>query len=195
MSDTQGNLALKKRRPVSRRRAKLDRLPQKPVLKTKRVAAPVQASWEQQAQQRARAIRRTLVRQRIRLLVGMVSLVLAVAGLFALIVYRQAMILEANFKTVAMERELEQKERESSQIREWLAQNTNLDQIRQQAGSRLGFQDPARSQVIAVRVPDRDRVVYRLDADREEDPDAVLSDMVSTIEAYFKTLAVDQPGG
>ncbi len=172
-----GNLALKKKKP----------------LKTCRV--PVTATPDPDAvlQLRAHAIRREMTRRRLRLLSTLVSLVLLVAGVFALVVYRQARILEMNFSAVAMEQQILQYEKESSQIREALAQDTNLDLIRQQAISRLGLQDPARSQLVSVQIPASYRVVYARQVVSGSDDAAYLSGVYATIEGYFKTAGISVP--
>ena len=87
-------------------------------------------------------------------------IVFLVTGVFALVVYRQAMILEMNFANLSVERQITKINQETSQISESLAQKTNLDLIRHQAIDRLGLQDPARSQIITVAIPDSDRVVF-----------------------------------
>jgi len=188
MPYTDGNLALKKKRETIGQ-------PKKPTSVKKRYI-PVSATPNQDEIFRlhARAVRRELRQRRFRMLAGMVSLVLFVAGIFGLIVYRQAQILEMNFETVAMEKQINQYLKESSQIRESLAQKTNLDEIRKQAESRLGLQDPARSQVVTVHIPDMDRVVFATWADSEESDQASLARVFSSIEAFFKTFHPANPG-
>ncbi len=193
MYESQGNLALKNRRPPSSRKAVLKPV-QKRTIKTRRVMAAETPDFQQQLNTRKETIRRSLVRHRIRLMAMTVALVLLVAGVFGIIVYRQAMILEMNFHTVALERELENTLEESSQISEWLAQHTNLDLIRQQAMNRMGLQDPARSQIATVAIPDTDRIVFHHDDLTESEQDMYLSEVVAKIEAYFKTLTIDHRG-
>lgn len=194
MYESQGSLALKKRRADAVKRPILEPVQKKPALKTRRISTSETPDFQQQMQERAVSIRKSLLRKRLRLMSSTVALVLLVAGIFGIIVYRQAMILEMNFHTVAMEREVNSKREESSQIREWLAQNTNLDLIRQQAMTRIGLQDPARSQVVNVYIPDTDRIVFHHDVGMDDSDEIYLSDVVSKIEAYFKTLTVSQRG-
>ena len=187
MSYTDGNLALNKKRwPVTSQPEQ-----RSPQLKTRRIPVTATPTHEALVARRMQAIRRELARRRLRLMAMMVGLVLSVSAVFGVIVYRQARILEMNFTAVAMEQQISQYNKESSQIRESLAQKTNLDQIRQQAISRLGLQDPARSQVIKVYVPDTDRVVYTSPGSALADDEAYLTGAFSAIEAYFKTLRVN----
>ena len=122
MYESQGSLALKKRRADAVKRPILEPVQKKPALKTRRISTSETPDFQQQMQERAVSIRKSLLRKRLRLMSSTVALVLLVAGIFGIIVYRQAMILEMNFHTVAMEREVNSKREESSQIREWLAQ-------------------------------------------------------------------------
>ena len=131
--------------------------------------------------------------RRFRLISALVLLVFFVSGIFGLILYRQAQILEANFAAVALEQKIQQYEKQSSQIKEALAQKTDFDLIRQQAVSRLGLQDPARSQIVTVYVPDLDRIVYSGLASGP-DEDAYLAGVYATIEGYFKTIRLNKTG-
>ena len=191
MHETDGALALKSRPQSARSRRPV----QKPSpIRTKRVPVTATPSPEMATWMHARTVRRTLTRQRIRLLCSIVLLVFLVTGIFAMVVYRQAMILEANFQNLRVERQLLLKNQEISQIRESLAQKTNLDEIRRQAIGRLGLQDPARSQIITVAVPDSDRVVFAAPVAASADDEAYLASAYTTIEGYFKTLTISGQG-
>jgi hypothetical protein len=184
--DQYGNLALKQRevprsqiiKPVWKR----------PEIKTRRIPATATPTSGQLSLQRARAIHQALAVQRLKLLALIVLLVFAVTGSFGIVVYRQAMLLELNFGTVSTERKITQMNQEAGQIREALAQRTNFDQIRQQAISRLGLQDPAQRQIVRVLVPDTDRVVFAAPGSWSAEEDRYLVGAFSTIEGFFKTL-------
>ncbi len=111
-----------------------------------------------------------------------------VASVYGVIVYRQARILEENFANVRIERTISKLDQESNQISEALAQKTNLDLIRRRAINELGLQDPARSQVISVFVPDTDRVVYASANAGAADREAYLNNVFTNVEGFFKTL-------
>jgi len=179
MSDINGNLALKKK---------------KQPLKTCRIPVSATPDPNQAYRLRVQAIRREMTRRRLQLLSTLVILVLLVAGVFAMIVYRQAQILELNFSAVAMEQKIRLYEKESSQIKEALAQKTNFDLIRQQAISRLGLQDPARVQIVRVHIPDTDRIIYARQGIAGTDDAAWLAGAYTTIEGYFKTINIGEPG-
>jgi Tfp pilus assembly protein PilN len=187
-----GNLALKRIVKTVSRPAARPAWEQQ-VLKTRRIPVSATPDAQQVMQQRTLTVRRALARRRLRLLVTMVLLVLFTAGVFGAMVYRQAMILEKNFAVVAMELEIKKNQKESSQIREALAQQTNLDEIRKQAIVRLGLQDPARSQLVSVRVPDTDRIVFIRETSGTAD-DAYLSGVFASIEQYFKTISIGNQG-
>lgn len=194
MPDSLGNLALKRKRSGTTGRSYPRLQVHRHDFKPHRI--PVSAtpdSWQIEIM-RARAIHRQLAHRRLRLLSMLIILVLSVSGLFALIVYRQAMILEENFENVAIAREIDQMNQESSQIRESLAQNTNLDEIRHAASSRLGLQDPARSQVVSVVVPKTDSVIFSQPGTPGTQDEAYLASVFSTIEGFFKTMTVKNQG-
>lgn len=139
---------------------------------------------------KARQVRRSLTLRRLRSLASLITMVLLVAGIFGLIVYRQARILELNFANLKLERNIEKTIQSTGQINESLAQKTNLEQIRQQAVERIGLQVPAGKQVIVVDIPDSDRVVYASASDLNPADEAVLADVFCNIEGFFKTLAI-----
>ena len=187
-----GNLALKRivkstGRPATRPAWETE------TIKTRRIPVSATPDADQILKQRTLAVRRALARRRLRLLATMVFLVLFTAGTFGVMVYRQAKILEQNFAVVAMELEIQKNQKESGQIREALAQQTNLDEIRKQAIARLGLQDPARSQQVAVNVPDTDRIVFVRDGSGTSD-DAYLNGVFASIEQYFKTISIGVQG-
>ncbi|MEA4888513.1 MAG: hypothetical protein VB070_03505 [Clostridiaceae bacterium] len=188
MNESWGNLALQRKPVNTEKRMGSRSVKQRSDIKTRRIPVTATPDSNQIAFQRAKAIRRTLARQRIRLLCGLVALVFAVTGVFALVVYRQAMILEMNFNNLAKENKITLLNQEASQISESLAQKTNLDEIRRQAVEKLGLQDPAHSQVVTVDVPDSDRVVYATPKTVSADSDTYLASVFTTIEGFFKTM-------
>lgn len=133
-------------------------------------------------------IDRQLAIHRFKALAGMIMVIALVAGVYGMIVYRQAMILESNFENLRIERTITRLEQESNQISESLAQKTNLDLIRRKAIEDLGLQDPARSQVIKVYVPDTDRVVFASANAGAADQEAYLNNIFDNVEGFFKTL-------
>jgi hypothetical protein len=188
MTEYFGNLALQRRQPALVRTPGQVDPPRRSEIRPRRVPATATPAPAVSKARKARAIQRTLARQRLKLLFGTVAIVFVITGIFALVVYRQAMILEMNFANLHVEREISLIEQECSQISESLAQKTNLDLIRQQAISRLGLQDPARSQVIRVAIPDSDRVVYASPASLDPDNESYLASVFSNIEGYFRTI-------
>lgn len=188
MTESYGNLALKKKRlPARRQTARVLPLSSKP-LRVKRVSVQQPADSQQSQEMRARRIRRSLARQRLKTMAALISVVLVIAGLFALVVYRQSIILEMNFANLATERQINRLSQENSQISEMMAQNTNLDLIRHQAIEQLGLQDPARTQIITVHVSDADRVVHASAIKAQMDDDTYLASVYSTLEGFFLTI-------
>ena len=192
MHDTDGTLALKSRPRTDRRG--LRPVQRRSQLRPRRVPVTATPSPEMVAWSHARAVRRSMTRQRVRLLCSVVLLVFLVTGIFAMVVYQQAMILEANFQNLRQERQLLLKNQEISQISESLAQKTNLDEIRRQAIDKLGLQDPARSQIVTVTIPDSDRVVFAAPIAASADDEAYLASAYTTIEGFFKTLTIQGQG-
>jgi cell division protein FtsL len=141
-----------------------------------------------QLQEKARQIRRTMAVRRLRSLVGLITLILAVTGIFGGILYRQARILEMNFANLRLEREISKTNQLSGQISESLARETNLEQIRREAVERLGLQEPAQKQIVTVYIPNSDRVVYASAAQQKISDEARLSHAFAEIEGFFKTL-------
>lgn len=190
MSDITGNLALKKRRaePKKHKAQVLHLKPGHQPIKARRVSVQEAPDTNQVNFARSRQIRRSLALQRMKLLASLISMVLIISGLFSFIVYRQAMIVEMNFDNLGRERLVTRLEQENSQLSESLAQQTNLDFIRQQAIEKLGLQDPARSQIISVYVPDTDRVIFNTADQRSMDDDAYLTSVFNTLEGFFLNL-------
>lgn len=187
MIDSHGNLALKRKKaPARPDKGKI--VP----IRARRVDVKTQAHGDAEAKKKQ--VRQRLARQRLKTLVLLVGVVMLVSGIFALVVYRQAMILEQNFENLALERQIVRMEQENSQIQELLAQNTNLDQIRQQAIEDLGLQDPARTQIVSVRVPETDRVLHAAPTVSGPDDDAYLARVFGTVEGYFLTMNQQRQG-
>lgn len=194
MTDFQGNLALKRRRsPIKKHTAPLRPLPGVNI-RTRRISVADVPDRDLAAAAKAAQIRRALTRQRIKTLAGIIAVVFIISGLFAFIVYRQAMILEMNFTNLSLERQINQLEQKNSQISEELAQKTNLDQIRHQAVERLGLQDPARTQIVTVFIPRSDRVIYAVPRQESLDEEAYLSSVFSSVEGYFRTINQQRQG-
>jgi hypothetical protein len=157
-------------------------------LKVRRISLQETDVRQNLARQKARSINRQLAHRRFLTLLGIVSVIAVISAVYGLVVYRQAMILEANFANLKIERSIEKMNQENSQIREALAQKTNLDQIRRLAIDELGLQDPAMSQVVNVYVPDTDRVVYAASNMGIAEQDAYLGNVFSNVEGFFKTV-------
>lgn len=194
MSDSYGNLALQRRRPATAGKTTRQLQVRPADFKARRIPVSATPAPELVSQAKARAIRHQLSRQRLKMMLGIVLIIFMVTGVFALVVYRQAMILELNFKNLSIERQITKLNQESSQISESLAQKTNLDLIRHQAVEKLGLQDPARSQIITVAIPDSDRVVYASPITGNPDNENYLASVFLTIEGYFKTMGQQRQG-
>lgn len=168
---------------IENNRPKLQRM------RVRRVTAEDIGEVRRFARENARQqIDRQLAFRRFKALTAMVMVIALVAGVYGIIVFRQAMILEANFDNLRIERTITRLEQESNQISESLAQKTNLDLIRRRAIEDLGLQDPARSQVISVYVPDTDRVVFASANAGAADQEAYLNNIFDNVEGFFKTL-------
>jgi hypothetical protein len=194
MAEIYGNLALQRRRSASIQHVKRQSVNRQERIPMKRIPVTATPAPEQSSLAKARYIRHALACRRLKLLAGIVLTVLLVAAVFALVVYRQAMILEMNFQNLSVERQITKINQENGQISEDLAQKTNLDLIRHVAVERLGLQDPARSQIATVTIPDTDRVVFASPAAGNPDEEAYLASVFSTIEGYFKTLSQRRQG-
>lgn len=194
MADIMGNLAIKRRHYNNNGNTPAVKVLPKRQIKARRVDAAAVPDRELAAAAKAVQIRRALTRQRIKTLLGIITVVFMISGLFAFVVYRQAMILEMNFANLSLEREVNQINQKNSQISEELAQKTNLDQIRHQAVDRLGLQDPARAQIVEVRIPYSDRVIYASPPMQGLDEEAYLSSVFSSIEGYFRTVNQQRQG-
>lgn len=196
MNHVRGNLALKPVRPEiqPRRRMLPPARPTRPSgVRIKRVEMETLPAHQAFIMNQQTAIRRELTARRLKALVGMVSVIMLLAGLYGIMVYRQAMILEANFANIRVENTIGKLDQESSQISEALAQKTNLDLIRKQAVEKLGLQDPAHRQIIHVIIPDSDRVVYASAASSLQ-TDSQLANIFSNIEGYFKNMNQQRQG-
>jgi hypothetical protein len=189
-----GNLALQRRRVPIVRQAGQVAAPRPSEIRARRIPITATIAPDTSLRLKAAAIRRSLMRQRLKLLLGVMAIIFAVTGVFALVVYRQAMILEMNFNNQKMANQISTINEECSQIDETLAQKTNLDTIRQEATSRLGLQDPARSQIIRVILPDSDRVVLAAPELTDTSGDAYLAGVFSNIEGYFRTIGQQRQG-
>lgn len=194
MADIHGNLALKKRRPSYRGQLARIQPLHKSTIKAHRISVADVPGRDYAAVARAAQIRKNLTRQRLKTMAAIITVVFMISGLFAFVVYRQAMILELNFTNIALERQINQLNQKNSQISEELAQRTNLDQIRQQAAERLGLQDPARTQIVEVSIPYADRVIYAAPQIERLDEEAYLSSVFSSIEGYFRTVNQQRQG-
>ncbi|HBP37384.1 MAG TPA: hypothetical protein DD640_01325 [Clostridiales bacterium] len=200
MADIYGNLALKRRRSAAVRQTAGVREANQTIqlrpdkLQTKRIPVSATPAPEQASLARARSIRRALARQRLKLISSIVLTIFLVTGIFAAVVYRQAMILEMNFRNLSVERAIAEIEKENSQISESLAQQTNLDEIRHLAFEKLGLQDPARMQIVTVPIPNTDRVVFAGDTGAAANDEAYLAGVMNNIEGYFKTLSQQRQG-
>ncbi|NLW11168.1 MAG: hypothetical protein GX028_04035 [Clostridiaceae bacterium] len=163
--------------------------PKLPKMRVRRVTTEDIGEVRKLARENARQqIDRQLAFRRFKALAAMVMVIALVAGVYGIIVFRQAMILESNFENLRIERTITKLEQESNQISESLAQKTNLDLIRRRAIDDLGLQDPARSQVISVFVPDTDRVVFASANAGAADQEAYLNNIFDNVEGFFKTL-------
>jgi hypothetical protein len=189
-----GNLALQRKRTPIVRQAGQIAAPRPSEFKARRVPVAATVAPETALRLKAIAIRRSLMRQRLKLLLAVVAIIFAVTGVFALVVYRQAMILEMNFSNQKVANQISKINEQSSQIDESLAQKTNLDAIRQAATSRLGLQDPARSQIITVALPNSDRVVLASPPSADATDDTYLASVFSNIEGYFRTIGQQRQG-
>ena len=200
MADIYGNLALQRRRSAAVRQnagvreARQTHKQRPDKLVTKRIPVWATPAPEQASLARARSIRHALARQRLKLLSGIILTIFLVTGIFAAVVYRQAMILEMNFHNLSVERAIAQIDKENSQISESLAQQTNLDEIRRLAFEKLGFQDPARSQIVTVSIPNTDRVVFAGGTRTVTNDETYLAGVMNNIEGYFKTLSQQRQG-
>ena len=197
MTENFGNLALQRKRSATSARPSRTlpmKRPQPMEFKTKRIPVTATPAPEQTTRANAHAIRRSLALQRLKLLAISALIVIVVTGVFALVVYRQAHILEMNFYNLSVERQITKLDQDSSQIKESLAQQTNLDLIRQLAISRLGLQDPAGSQIILVDMPDTDRVVFSGSSSVSTDNEAYLASVFTTLEGYFKSMSQKRQG-
>lgn len=190
MTEYHGNLALQRKRSAAYIRIVQNQQPRpRPmVFRTKRIPVSATPAIEQTNQARAREIRRALAGQRLKMLAGIAAIIFLITGIFSLVVYRQAKILELNFQNVATERQITIIEQDNGQISEALAQKTNLDLIRRQAIEKLGLQDPAGSQLIQVSIPQTDRVVFSSLVHDSPDNEAYLASVFSNIEGYFKSM-------
>lgn len=196
MTDYNGNLALQRKRSAASIRIvqKQQPRPRAMVIKTKRIPVSATPAVEQTNQAKVRKIRRALARQRLKMLAGIAAIIFLVTGIFSLVVYRQAKILEMNFQNVATERQITKIEQDNGQISEALAQKTNLDLIRQQAIEKLGLQDPGGSQLIEVSMPQTDRVVFSSLVNDSPDNEAYLASVFINIEGYFKSMNQQRQG-
>lgn len=194
MYDSQGSLALQKNSKHGRRRHLLRPAVQQPAVPLRRIAPTELPISGSQLAAQTLAIRRQLRAQRLKSLSLVIVLVMSISGLFGLIVYRQAMILERNFANLATERTVARIQQKCGQINEELAQKTDLDLIRNLAVERLGLQDPARRQVVTVSIPNSDRIVFANGPIVDDSNEAYLATVFKNIEGFFKTASVTGTG-
>ena len=145
-------------------------------------------------QDKAKKVRRNLAIRRFKSLASLIVLIIAVSVIFGSILYRQARILEMNFANLKLQRTIEKTYQTSGQISESLSRQTNLELIQREAINRLGLQKPAAKQIIVVDIPNSDRVVFAGAADRQMSQEAMLADVFTDIEGFFKTLTIPGQG-
>ncbi|MDD2533398.1 MAG: hypothetical protein PHC86_01695 [Eubacteriales bacterium] len=141
-------------------------------------------------QEKAKKVRHNLTIRRYKNLAGLILLIITVSAIFSTILWRQAMILEQNFGNLKMERTIKKTNQETGQIAEALAARTDLEQIKLQAITELGLQEPAHKQVVTVDIPNTDRVVFAGNGNRQVSQEVMLADSFTAIEGFFKTLSI-----
>ncbi len=164
--------------------------PSRPVIQTVRIAADPVRQPISMVDERKRQIRRELTVRRIRDLALILVTVVAVSGIFGVMVWRQSRILQDNFGNLSIERQIKRLNESSSQISETLAVRTELGQIRTAAVQRLGLQVPARSQIVPVVIPNTDRVVFNDQVRASSSDESAFMGLLFNLEGFFKTLDV-----
>lgn len=81
-----------------------------------------------------------------------------VTSLFGLLVYNEAQIASMNFANNKKERQINKMRQETSQLKETLFVNADLDSVRQVASLRLGMVEPSEKQIVRVVVPRKDHL-------------------------------------
>lgn len=81
-----------------------------------------------------------------------------VTALFGLLVYNESQIASMNFANNKKERQINKMRQETSQLKESLFVNADLDSIRQMASMRLGMVEPSEKQIVSVVVPHKDHL-------------------------------------
>lgn len=81
-----------------------------------------------------------------------------VTALFGLLVYNESQIASMNFANNKKERQINKMRQETSQLKENLFVNADLDSIRQLASMRLGMVEPSEKQIVNVVVPHKDHL-------------------------------------
>ena len=200
MREQYGNLALKaipaqkRQQPV---RIAVHKKPIRPTIETVRVEPmPIRSQAKNTAERSvySRRIRHELTINRIKNLVLIICTVGIVTGIFGLMVYRQSMILKANFSNLAIIKQVSKFKEETGQIKERLAMNSQLDLIRTQAVQKLGLQVPASRQIVTVVIPNSDRVIFNDTHSSDPDTENYLISLLFNLEGFFKTLDVKGQG-
>ncbi len=79
-----------------------------------------------------------------------------VTALFGLLVYNEAQIASMNFANNKKERQIDKMRQETSQLRETLFVNADLESVRKAASLRLGMVEPNDRQIVNVVMPKKD---------------------------------------
>ena len=76
--------------------------------------------------------------------------------MFGLLVYNEAQIASMNFANNKKERQIDKMRQETSQLRETLFVNADLESVRKAASLRLGMVEPNDRQIVNVVMPKKD---------------------------------------
>lgn len=108
------------------------------------------------ANHRKKSISQTMRRVRDIILFGMA--IAFVTSMFGLLVYNEAQIASMNFANNKKERQINKMRQETSQLKETLFVDADLDSVHKIASMRLGMVEPSEKQIVRVVVPHKDHL-------------------------------------
>jgi len=124
-------------------------------------------------------------KKRLRESLSVILAVTTIAGMFAVVLYRQAQIASLNFQNNAAQKRIAAICQETAQIRESMILATDLDMIRSEATERLGMQKPGTNQIINVRVAQGDTLITSNSYNTIEVSPAALAQAKEDLAKYY----------
>jgi hypothetical protein len=183
MARTRGNLAYSGpgAEPVRKR----------PDVAARRVVTPLFPSAENpRTEARSRALQRGVTRRRLRNILAALLCVVAISGVFAILLYKQSQIMAAQFAITEMEIRIEKLAQEKAMLDEEIMKKLDLSRVRLLAIERLGMQETGRNKTVSVGAISADMVILNAagSSGPQQDDPLKLAAILGNLEGFFKKL-------